>query len=415
MKHVLLAAAAVAAMAASLSADPPSLVTVIPSDLKTDGSKIVTFTFVAFDPANNHVGGFNVLFGDEYDCWFDFGITGISVWNNGKWTTEAASEPGPVLHGNNCDIDPLDVSAQYSNAGTLFKAFVRIRLGGAPGTHNIYLTAPSHDHPLNPYRKVGSWTVTPPAPFTLKVTPADSFIRVGEDAKATVTVTGDPGFAGTVNLSLGAFPDGSNLTGSFSPDSITGSGTATLTIHSTAQTPPGYDPVEIVAAASGGSGERRFEFETFVDNAPPASDMLPVFWGYGSGGRFDFSVSDNGTAHEITGLNILFNSTVDGRNACWIWYDARTDYVWLANDDGLTWQSMPLLNRNFLGNSQCTLDYPRIVRNEGRSGNGIFLEIRIIFSPAFGGLKNVYTRSSNFSGFESGYSLVGQYLVSRPQ
>src|SRR6185312_1089149 len=122
--------------------------------------------------------------------------------------------------------------------------------------------------------------------------PAAVFTRPGADATATVTIAGNPGFSGTVNLSLGAFPNGSNLTGSFSPGSIAGSGTAILTIHSTAQTPAGYDPVDIVATASDGSGEREFPFETFVDNAAPASDIVPVFLGYSLSEQFYFGVSD---------------------------------------------------------------------------------------------------------------------------
>src|SRR6185312_11104131 len=106
--------------------------------------------------------------------------------------------------------------------------------------------------------------------------PAAVFTRPGADATATVTIAGNPGFSGTVNLSLGAFPNGSNLTGSFSPGSITGNGTASLTIHSTAQTPAGYDPVDIVATASDGSGERKFQFAAYVDNAPPTSVMTPM-------------------------------------------------------------------------------------------------------------------------------------------
>ena len=415
MKHVLLAAAAFAALGLNLAADPPSLVSISPSDLTTDGSETVNFTFVASHPSGDSFAlqGIDGLFGDQYDCWLFYSsvVNTISVWNNGLWTTQKAGQPGTILHGNACDIDPQRVSSEYLNAVTLLQVHVPIRLGGAVGAHNIYMSAVGSGG-FAPYQKMGIWTVTPPAPFTLTVTPAAVFTRPGADATATVTIAGNPGFSGTVNLSLGAFPNGSNLTGSFSPGSITGNGTASLTIHSTAQTPAGYDPVDIVATASDGSGERKFQFATFVDNAAPTSVMTPLPPDRGVGENFTFTVSDHGTAYEIIGLNVLINSSIDGRNACWLWYDAQANYLWLANDDGLSWQGTPFSNLTPLSNSQCGLGPGRGVRNPASNGTDLSLTIPILFRQSFAGVKNVYMRSANFSGFESGYQQAGQYAVS---
>ena len=415
MKHLFIGAAALAALALSLSAAPPTLVSISPSDLTTDGTQVVNYTFVASNPAGDSLSlqGIDALFGDEYYCWFFYSalVHTISVWNNGVWTIEKASQPGAILHGSACDIDPQQASSEYSNGETVLQVHVQVRLGGATGSHNIYMSAAGSGG-FAPYQKMGTWTVTPPAPFTLSVTPPAVFTRPGEDATATLTIADKPGFSGAVNLSLGAFPGGSNLTGSFSPASITGNGTATLTIHSTSQTPAGYDPVDIVAAASDGSGEQKFQFQTFVDNAAPTSRMLPLVSGSGAGDRFMFTVSDNGTAYEITGLNVLFNSSVDGRNACWLWYDARTNYIWLANDDGLSWQGVLFSSSTPISNSQCALGPGRLGLNPGSNGTDLSVTIPILFRQSFNGTKNVYTRSSNFSGFESGYSQAGQYVVS---
>lgn len=415
MKRILTGLVAYAAFAIFLSAAPPTLVSISPSDLTTDGSRTVDFTLVASHPSGDPLAlqGIDALFGDEYYCWFFYSgvVNTISVWNNGVWTTQTASQPGTILHGSDCDIDPQLVSSQYSNGGTVLTVHVSVRLGGGVGTHNIYMSAGGNGG-ITPYQKMGIWTVTPVAPFTLSVTPSAGFTYPGGDVTATVTIADNTGFSGAVNLSLGAFPNGSNLTGNFSPASISGNGTSTLTIHSTAQTPAGYDPVDIIATASGGSGERRFQFDTFVDNAAPVSRTLPLFTTTGAGDRFMFNVSDNGSAYEITGLNVLFNSSIDGRSACWFWYDARTNYIWLANDDGLTWQGVPLSSPSPLSNSQCALGPGRRVQNPESDGPDLTLTIPILFRPGFNGLKNIYTRSSNFSGFESGYSQTGQYTVS---
>ncbi|HVW11657.1 MAG TPA: hypothetical protein VHC90_23905 [Bryobacteraceae bacterium] len=414
MKCIFTGAAACAAFAISLSAAPPTLVSISPSDLTTDGSEIVNYTFTASHPSGDsfYLQGIDALFGDEYYCWFFYSalVNTISVWNNGIWTTEPASQPGAILHGSACDIDPQYAASQYSSGGTVLQISVQIRLGGALGTHNIYMSAGGIGG-ISPYQKMGIWTVTPPAPFTLTVTPPAVFTRPGEDATATATIADGAGFSGAVNLSFGAFPNGSNLTGSFSPASITGNGTATLTIHTTPQTPAGYDPVDIVATADQGSGERRFQFQIFVDNAAPMSSMQPLVSGTGGGDNFMFTVSDNGTAYEITGLNVLINSSVDGRNACWLWYDASANYIWLANDDGLSWQGVQFSSSIPLSNSQCSLGSGRKVLNAESEGADLSLTIPIVFRQSFGGTKNVYTRSSNFSGFESGYSQAGEYVV----
>jgi hypothetical protein len=414
MERILTGVAAYAVFAISLLAAPPTLVSIGPSDLTTDGSRTVDFTLVASHPSGDALSlqGIDALFGDEYYCWFFYSavVNTISVWNNGVWTTRAASQPGTILHGSACDIDPQRVSSLFSNGGTVLTVHARLRLGGAVGAHNIYMSAGGTGG-ITPYQKMGIWTVTPPAPFTVTVTPPDGFTYPGGDTTATVTIADKPGFSGTVNLSLREFPNGSNLTGNFSPGSISGNGAATLTIHSTAQTPAGYNPVEIIATASGASGESRSQFDTFVDNAAPVSRILPLSSTSGAGDNFMFTVSDNGSAYEITGLNVLFNSSIDGRNACWLWYDARANYIWLANDDGLSWQGVAFSSSIILSNSQCAVGPGRRVRNPESDGTELSLTIPILFRSSFSGIKNVYTRSSNFSGFESGYSQAGHYTV----
>ncbi|HXF26229.1 MAG TPA: hypothetical protein VN610_03105 [Bryobacteraceae bacterium] len=151
----------------------PSLIGISPSDLKTDGAEAVNFTFVTSHEASESFAlqGIDARFGDQYQCWlfYSAGANTISVWNNGRWTTERAGQPEAILHGNACDIDPLRVSSEFSDAGLLLHLHARITLGGAVGAHNIYMSA------------------------------------LGSGGLATVTIAGNPGFSGTVNLSLGAF------------------------------------------------------------------------------------------------------------------------------------------------------------------------------------------------------------------
>ena len=77
-----------------------------------------------------------------------------------------------------------------------------------------------------------------PAPdFALALSPASQTVNAGGSTTYTVTVTAKNGFLGTVSLSLIGLPSGA--TGNFSPSSISGNGTSTLTVATTASTPAG--------------------------------------------------------------------------------------------------------------------------------------------------------------------------------
>ncbi|HEY6250609.1 MAG TPA: protease pro-enzyme activation domain-containing protein [Candidatus Angelobacter sp.] len=64
--------------------------------------------------------------------------------------------------------------------------------------------------------------------FTISASPSTLSVTRGTSGHYTVTVTGTNGFAGTVSLSVSGL--GSRVTARFSPTSVTGSGTSTLTI-----------------------------------------------------------------------------------------------------------------------------------------------------------------------------------------
>src|SRR5262249_4776565 len=78
------------------------------------------------------------------------------------------------------------------------------------------------------------------ADFDIEVDPASWLLTPGQSAQFTVSVTPLKGFSGTVSLAVGSengLPSG--VTGSFSPASITGgSGTSTLTMHTTSAALP---------------------------------------------------------------------------------------------------------------------------------------------------------------------------------
>lgn len=69
-----------------------------------------------------------------------------------------------------------------------------------------------------------------PAPnFTISASPASLTVRRGTSGNYTVTITAVNGFTGTVSLSVSG--QGSRVTPTFNPTSVTGSGTSTLTVR----------------------------------------------------------------------------------------------------------------------------------------------------------------------------------------
>jgi hypothetical protein len=104
----------------------------------------------------------------------------------------------------------------------------------AAGTYTLVVTGASG---TLPHTASASLTVTAPSDFGLAVTPASQSVTAGNSVTFTTTVNALNGFAGTVTLAAAGLPAGA--TASFSPASITTSGTSTLTISTTAATAAG--------------------------------------------------------------------------------------------------------------------------------------------------------------------------------
>jgi hypothetical protein len=73
--------------------------------------------------------------------------------------------------------------------------------------------------------------------FSLVSSPTSQTVTVGGNTTYTLSTTAQNGFTGTVALTLTGLPTGAS--GTFSPTSITGSGSSTLTVSTTSSTPPG--------------------------------------------------------------------------------------------------------------------------------------------------------------------------------
>jgi fibronectin type 3 domain-containing protein len=110
-----------------------------------------------------------------------------------------------------------------------------------PGTYVASLTVIDSSGNSDPSPPTRTITVLPTSPdFSIAVSPSSQAVIPGQSNTFTVTVSPLSGFNGTVTLSVGSengFPSGIT-SGGFTPSSIIGSGSSTLTINTTTSATP---------------------------------------------------------------------------------------------------------------------------------------------------------------------------------
>ncbi len=89
--------------------------------------------------------------------------------------------------------------------------------------------------------------VNPASSFTLAITPSSQTVKRKGSVKYTLTITGAGGFNSKVTLSANGVP--SRASASFSPSSVTGSGTSTLTISTAANTSTGTSTLTVTGTS----------------------------------------------------------------------------------------------------------------------------------------------------------------------
>jgi hypothetical protein len=89
--------------------------------------------------------------------------------------------------------------------------------------------------------------VAPVADFALSLSPDEQTVPAGTNTTITVTITGTNNFDGNVTLSVDDLPSG--ITADFSPASVSGSGSATLTLSVAADVEPDIYIIPIAPAS----------------------------------------------------------------------------------------------------------------------------------------------------------------------
>jgi len=121
---------------------------------------------------------------------------------------------------------------------------INVGPSAAAGTYSLLITATGGTitHTANI-----TLTVNAVPDFSLSVSPGSQTINVGGSTTYTVSTAVFNGFNGSVALSQSGVPNGA--VGAFSPASINGSGSSTLTVNTTTALPAGSYPITITGAS----------------------------------------------------------------------------------------------------------------------------------------------------------------------
>ena len=124
---------------------------------------------------------------------------------------------------------------------------------------------------------------------------------------------------------------------------------------------------------------------------------------------FSFVYSDSAGYQSLSGVHALFNTSVTGTNACWIYYDAVGKLLWLAGNDSSAWSSIAPGSPSTIQNSQCQILGSGIT--VAGSGNNLTLSVPILFATSFSGTKNIYLTATDKSGAQSSSVSKGTWTV----
>jgi hypothetical protein len=140
----------------------------------------------------------------------------------------------------------------------------------------------------------------------------------------------------------------------------------------------------------------------------PTADLVTPNAGAGTSGSFIFKYSSaNGNGY-LRYVHALINGTLNGNGACWVYYSAATNGLFLLNDTQST-STGPLTpgSNGTLQNSQCTLN------GAGSSvtgaGNTLAMTLALTFKPSFSGTQTAFGQAFDNASLTSGWQALGMW------
>ena len=141
-------------------------------------------------------------------------------------------------------------------------------------------------------------------------------------------------------------------------------------------------------------------------HTPSAVSVSPST-GFGSNQSYTFQFADTSGASDLTVVDVLINTSLDGRNACYLAYVASANTVYLLADlgNGTYAGTLALNGSGSLSNSQCTINGAG--SSASSSGNTLTLTLNMSFSSGFSGNRVIYMSAGDTAGSNTGWQTLG--------
>jgi len=137
---------------------------------------------------------------------------------------------------------------------------------------------------------------------------------------------------------------------------------------------------------------------------PVAVGGSPAF-GSGPSQSFTFQFSDPAGYQQLGVVNVLINSALDGRNACYLAYSVTAKTLYLVDDQGDAggpYAAVSLGDLSTIQNSQCAV----MLTSAIGSGSTLSLVLNITFKAAFGGNQIVYVAARDQATLNTGWQAL---------
>jgi hypothetical protein len=128
----------------------------------------------------------------------------------------------------------------------------------------------------------------------------------------------------------------------------------------------------------------------------------------GHGGEATFHAIASGGA-AIREVRLLVNAFVDGRNACYVYYNANANSFALVNDSGAGSSSLAAGQPGSIENSQCILDGSGTKTTTAGARVDVALKLR--FKPEFKGDKKIFALLEDANGRSTQLVQKGTWTV----
>ncbi|MGD0629406.1 MAG: protease pro-enzyme activation domain-containing protein [Terracidiphilus sp.] len=185
------------------------------------------------------------------------GKSTITTTVSGGFNSAVALSASGLPTGVTAAFSPSSIAAPGSGTSTLT---LTVASTAATGTSTITITGTGGGIT---HTATVSLTVTAAVAgtYTISVSPTSGYLYRGQSGYAVVTITASGGFDSAVSLSATGIPSG--VTGSFSPTSITGSGSSDFTLSVSRRAPLGTYPITITGTSGGTSHSTTLTFTVY--------------------------------------------------------------------------------------------------------------------------------------------------------